>query len=410
MSYKTIQFVLVGTNTASVSKVLDNTKNVSTTGFYREMVWYTGTAFDDELDCKTRVDLLRELIQKVQSNPALRKNPDNLVVFVTPEFLFRPASGSYEGKVQMVIDQLMDLVKGSEYGNWLFFFGSVIGNWKNKNDRNVVPIIAGGGIPKLVHTVVKANTSGIDYVESHKLVRGRCPQHNPIPKKLAVECCNKWYPVRTTVLGAVKSMTLEEEGQATVHVRNEVKHKGNIEKHKKEFSLDTQNNFFEHAGVSFCVEVCLDHDCNDSGNGFARTTLQSSHLDNLKTPRTQVHLVTSCGMSINPASVCASPGGLVAICDGISSLTEVSEVSGAYNEFEETPLKSLGSSREEFDSTLPQVVTESTGNNTPPTVVDVDTTVVNGLFETKKLYGRRVRADIYPTRPVPTKEAAWDGN
>jgi len=332
------------------------------------------------------------------------------VVFVTPEFLFRPASGSYEGKVQMVIDQLMDLAKGSEYSNWLFFFGSVIGNWKTKNDRNVVPIISGGGIPKLVHVVVKANTSGIDYVESHKLVRGRCPTHNPIPKKLAVECCTKWYPVRTTVLGSVKSMTLQEEGGQPVTINHQVKHKGNIQFHEKEFSMDTKTNFFQHGGISFCVEVCLDHDCNDSGNGFARTTLRSEHMDARNHPRSQVHLVTSCGMSINPGSVCASPGGLVAICDGISSLTEVSEVSGAYTEWEEAPLRSLASSREEFDSKLPQIITEASGNNALPTVVDVDTTIVNGLFEEKKLYGRRVRADIYPSRPVPTKEVNWDGN
>jgi len=347
----------------------------------------------------------RELIQKVQENSALKRNPDNLVIFVTPEFLFRPASGSYEGKVQMVIDYLLGLVKAAEFSNWLFFFGSIIGDWKGKKDRNIVPIISGGLNPKVVHIVVKQNTSGIDYIENRFLVKGRCPDHNAIPKPLQKECCTKWYPVRSVLIANIETMTIAEEGKE-VTVTNETKHKGNIKFHEKEFAFDTKNNFFDYGGVSFCVEVCLDHDANDSGNGFARTTLQAEHLDNRRTPRSQIHLVTSCGMSITPSSVCASPGGLVAICDGISSLTEISEVKSNYTEFEPAPLSSLGRCQEEFNSLLPQTISETSGGSGAITIVDV----VDEKFAEKKLYGRRVRADIYPAKKIPAKETIWNGS
>jgi len=397
--FTTAQFVLVGTNTVFCKKVLG--KN--------EFYWYTGRVFDDEGDCKIRVDFLRELLEKVQNSEDLDKSPTNLVVFVTPEFLFRPGSGSYEKNVQMVIDQLTGLVKDEKFKNWVFFFGSIIGDWEGKPDKNIVPIIQGGSDARLIHVAVKRNTSPIDYILDTDVKLGRCPTHTKSKDDLIEDChCGEWVEDRTTKHGHIQSMTIEDE-KGSEEFTNEVKHKANRVKQSNKMEISPRNNFFDYAGISFCVEVCLDHAAiSELGHGMARSVLQalrSSDPPN-EFPRAQIHVVSSCGMCIGAKSVCASVGGLVAISDGLKAVTAVSEVTENYDEFSEAPLKQLAKIQEDSEGGLPsmEVFDQSVK---PPQSVELDQVKVEELYQEQKLFGKRIRADIYPPKNLPTKETSW---
>jgi hypothetical protein len=83
---------------------------------------------DDDTDIATRCDIMKEAIRIAYSQSEIDADTDVLKVFMAPEFYFRGAKGSYPvEKISGIVDSLREMTDRFEVADWLFVFGTAIG-------------------------------------------------------------------------------------------------------------------------------------------------------------------------------------------------------------------------------------------------------------------------------------------
>ena len=135
--YKTVQFV--GHCLLTIPKQLHDGK------------WkgrYNGH-IDDKTDIAARVKFIRTAIEQARS--LVDEDPTNLKVFAVPECFFQGRYGAYlSADVEDLITRLQDAVKGEDWKDWIFVFGTVNGvtstgrTVSGQDMVNMAPVIKGG--------------------------------------------------------------------------------------------------------------------------------------------------------------------------------------------------------------------------------------------------------------------------
>jgi hypothetical protein len=281
--------------------------------------YYVGLNSDAD-DIDRRVSLMGEAIQTASRSASIDASASTLKLFMAPEFYFRGMRGAYTPDPVVgnavpgdgldpasLLAKLTTLVKGADFANWLFVFGTVVMrsspnplslwdrfvNWiTSKPDYEVynVAIVQKGGFTseaeRLSSCVVamKELKSDIDFLKLPPVgVDHKSSAHLPS--------------------GPV---SYQAEVNTPVGLHGAGFNGGSL------FTLD---------GITFGVEVCLDH--------AARRVRRARPGHSCFVP--QIQLVPSGGMSIEATSVATVRNGLVFNVDGLTTrLPETPRSSAAY--------------------------------------------------------------------------------
>jgi hypothetical protein len=275
---------------------------------------YMGLESDLRSDMTERVKLMRKAIGTARL--CATSMATCLKIFVAPEFFFRGPNGAYSmGQVGAIIGGLQKIVKAETWKDWVFVFGSILGNssphdhpdfgerlmrklfsedayqldaTKRKEIYNFVLVQQGGfgdgDASEHARTVMKKVVSGVDFIKDAPTARGLTSGEVTGPPRI-------------------------------------VKPEPNLE-------LQRHNHdgagIFDLAGVRFGVETCLDH-LYDATKGKDFRRLRVAPLASGQ-KKVQIHLVPSCGMSIKPGSVVAQSDGFVFNVDGDRPGTDLRKV------------------------------------------------------------------------------------
>jgi len=209
-----------------------------------------------------------------------------LKIFVAPEFFWQPQKGNYDAAhIKIICEKLAILAADDKYQHWMFVFGTMIGDGTQLPGGNLLPgnihnivYIQQGGRGGASYYSYKQHKSGIDFV-------------------LKEGTQDKGITIRSPYQDGLQ-LTLDNVPSLL----------GN-----------NAPAFFTMCGIDFGLEVCLDHCCH-----FLKSNIGVK-------PRPSVHIITSCGMNITDTSVVARPGGLVLLCDGLSTYSATGVVSGNYS-------------------------------------------------------------------------------
>lgn len=275
---------------------------------------YVGLENDLHDDMLNRVKLMRKAIQTARL--CATSMAECLKIFVAPEFFFRGPNGAYTmSQVSAVIAGLQKIVKADTWRDWVFVFGSILGNSSphdhpefgerllrtlfaedtyqvdstmRKEIYNFVLVQKGGfedgDASAQARTVMKKFVSGADFLEPAKAKRG-------------------------LTTGTVKGPWLMSTDEENVE----------LQKHNHD-----GGGIFDLAGIRFGVETCIDHLYDASRNKDFRRLRVAPLSSGQK--KIQIHLVPSCGMSIKPASVVAQRDGFVFNVDGNRPGTDLRKV------------------------------------------------------------------------------------
>ncbi|MFZ5896407.1 MAG: hypothetical protein ACOY0T_35465 [Myxococcota bacterium] len=275
---------------------------------------YMGLENDLHADMLNRVKLMRKAIQTARL--CATSLATCLKIFVAPEFFFRGPNGAYSmSQVSAVIGGLQKIVKADTWRDWVFVFGSILGNssphdhpdfgermlrklfsedayqvdaTKRKEIYNFVLVQKGGfedgDASEHARTVMKKVVSGVDFLDPTKATRGL---------------------TSGTVTGPPRISKPEENLE--------------LQKHNHDGA-----GIFDLAGIRFGVETCLDH-LYDASKGKDFRRLRVAPLSSGQ-KKVQIHLVPSCGMSIKPGSVVAQRDGFVFNVDGNRPGTDLRKV------------------------------------------------------------------------------------
>jgi len=257
-------------------------ETVSTADDFYKGLWAKreGPCFED---ARARADFFKEALEAAAASDTVDNSPNTLKVFMAPEFLLRGPRGAYQFETLLgnaaepgLFKDLAELVKGEKWSNWLVVFGTVVGyteepsngnfpcyncaclqlgGWTTEEERNAGAI-----------AVAKTFKSGIDFLKD--------------PAALAA-----------VSLSEVEHMNYDSASNFIG------------------FQELDGDGVFEIGGITFGVEICLDHACQ-------RLKLSTPEPGNNVM---QVQLVPSCGMSVQFKSIAVQKGGICFGCDGLSS-------------------------------------------------------------------------------------------
>jgi hypothetical protein len=293
-----------------------------------QLVQYTGYP-DEDMDLTARIVAMKQAMGKAASayNAQHGHLPDDrrtLKVFMAPEFFFRGKSGAYSiDKVASILPRLREESANSIYSSWLFVFGTAIGatintetyctrcgNPLNKLVRtgpgkfscpspgcgtafvrelavgatidNVALIQKGGdGGDDNAYTVAKEFVSHIDF--------RRVAKTHPNGAKILDNNWNKDRRIELDTGSGMQPTTVRPtEGSRDVNSAAQSRH------------TDERmgGGIFTISGISFGMEICLDH-----------------YKNRLATQRVQVQLVPSAGASLQRFG-CVD-GGIAFNVDGL---------------------------------------------------------------------------------------------
>ncbi|XXF77579.1 hypothetical protein P2318_31675 [Myxococcaceae bacterium GXIMD 01537] len=276
MAYTHVQFIAYQIRTVPAQGLFGNGKQ------------YLGLQ-DDKLDSKARCAIMKDAFFQAEQHNDVSKDGSCLKIFMAPEFYFRGESGAYSmDVVTETVETLRDQVHLlSKWKDWLFVFGTILGYsavWdltNNKEDtakkREVYNVA-------FVQKGKAGEDKGCVVVKEHLSTMGS-------PDFIS-RSDYSGFSTNETVLDRVEYIS---EGKASGS--------GN-EKQKRNYD---GRSIFEIDGITFGLEVCLDHLV-----GRLRKSAPSI-LQN----RVQVQLVPSGGMTINDKAVIANTGGYAFNCDGV---------------------------------------------------------------------------------------------
>ena len=204
-----------------------------------------------------------------------------LKVFMAPEFYFRPPEMGLPERKNMtypledydyIVEQLGKMFNGPRFANWLIVAGTLMCN-ATQNGREVftnVAIVVKGGTNDPVQAIHKREPSGLDGVPWAVSTPGRDADYRPVHE-----------------------------------------------------SWDTRRrNLFTAFGLTFGIEICLDHRTRT-----LRTMLAEwqKYEPATAVPRIQVQLLPAGGMGVMRDSLCAESNGAIFRNDGYASYADWSK-------------------------------------------------------------------------------------
>ena len=282
--------------------------------------WYVGKE-DIPEDIRSRVALLREVLEKVAADPTIDHSPATMKIFMAPEFLFRGPKGAYAlkhvlgtesrhaeagestiGSGQPVSEnslqaQLAQLTLSPKWRDWVFVFGTVVGYKQplaggapaaptaaERRRASRPPTPCARGITRF--TTSRSCSAAAARRWRRRSARALRDQElalgHRLPQPRAVRRARQRR--RASMLDPVddlESRTLALAGDADT------------------LEID-DDGLFTMNGVSFGLEICLDH----AKHRLVRAAAKSG-------AKVQVQLVPSGGMEIHEESICVEPGGHV---------------------------------------------------------------------------------------------------
>jgi hypothetical protein len=296
MSYKNIQFFAYVLNTGFGT---NNGANV-----------YLGLD-DPAADIKARCALMQRAMDTARQSGAAGQ--DTLKVFMAPEFFFRGITGAYEMSHAVgnanpgpdavsVVSALQQLASDPKWADWLFVFGSIVGKsapeaLNGKQEAyNVVLVQAGGQAnagERGARAVLKEWKSNIDFIKRPAVAPANVPAgmlYDDMVEYMSPAAAS-WYAENDRLNGVVGSDT-------------------------QQYPYDG-GGIFPSCGVTFGLEVCLDH---------LQGRLSGAQLPG--EPQIQVQLVPSCGMDVQGGNLVIGQNGLVFGCDGLGRGASAYQVAG----------------------------------------------------------------------------------
>jgi hypothetical protein len=307
-------------------------------------------------DISGRLALVENAITKAVDNTD--KNSDVLKVFVIPEFFFRGVKGAYIGEADSIfkkyfVDYIRHIKDKDKYKNWLFVFGTLltstdivdvkksptselfeIGNdllnvfyrLHPKNSNNAVsskPVIS------LLKRIDEEETGELTGVENNLFandISNGDKEYSSLLKSTLNYCditaginvYNKCFIfsgdiASNRVISIQKKHKSKEdfilnfvEKNKDNYIQSITKYPVIQEKSEKKQSDTDEYSIFEYGGITFGVDICLDHSRQRLLNHWKRN--QNDYVD--------VQIIPSCGMDIRAGSVIAKKGGVVFNCDG----------------------------------------------------------------------------------------------
>jgi hypothetical protein len=279
-------------------------------------------------DIAARCELIKAALETARGAlPAPASPPSNtLYVFMLPEFFFRGPTGAYEiAEVQLAIAALQSLAADAKWNDWVFAFGTIIGQWEVEDPDEPIQIcnfalVQQGGPaaqgPESARAVVKELMSNIDFIESDATAGG-------------------------LLLGEVEHPEPAEPGPGS-------------ERQKANYD---GAGIFDLLGITWAVEICLDH---REGRLQASPALPGER-------QVQFQLVPSCGANVKNSSIMAQTGGYVFNVDGIDE-------GGAHA----TLVQSTTPPSRQTPRKTPVTTTQVTLPGSPPTTIPVASLYADG--------------------------------
>ncbi|MEH0018047.1 MAG: hypothetical protein V6Z89_00270 [Desulfobacter sp.] len=283
MPYSKVQFIAYALNSAPLADYHYGGLHTDGLQIWDEEKFYLGSRIASR-DIKARIKIMFKAIDTAYKTGQCDMSSSTLKIFMAPEFFFRGILGAYSmDDAQTIIEGLRQKIKSGPYRHWIFVFGTTVafsrgaGKHTKKEVYNFSVVQKGNGRIADSRVVMKEFKSGIDFIGD------RVRFDNP-----------DWIRPGKTI-GLTDS---------------DVKHLAPVSgpgsgKERQRRSYDG-NGIFELDGITFGMEVCLDH---------LESRLRKSP-QNLGENMIQIQLIPSAGMEIKDQSIVAMKNGLVFNCDG----------------------------------------------------------------------------------------------
>ena len=272
---------------------------------------YLGVA-NAEKDIRKRCQIMRNAIAQATASTNIVQNANTLKIFMAPEFYFRGDGGAYPIElVSSIMEDIRKMISLKKYEHWIFVLGTALGYLEDSGTKEImnIALVQKGGSQELdaQHTLIvyKEYISHIDFIKMFH------PCSNPSCTGYAI--CNtchapynpSWHnPLsRLVLVGNTRSLVSPVQGSRDV-LSSKINSTGKG-REKTQSGLGGQG-IFTMGGVTFGLEVCLDH---------AKKRLRDSppaRGDN----EIQIQLIPSAGMSIVQDAVACKKRGLIFNVDG----------------------------------------------------------------------------------------------
>lgn len=289
MPYTNVKFIGYAVNTAPRSEYFDpgqeapdprDPSGLAMVDVFEEKKFYLGSSIP-ERDIKARVKIMSHAIRTAYTSGHCGGS-DTLKIFMAPEFFFRGNLGAYRmDDAQTVITALREELKSSPYGDWVFIFGTTLGfsrsTGSSKEVYNFAIVQKGTCRIEDSRAVMKEFKSGIDFIGDQVRFQG-----------------DVWIRARKTI--GLTDSSVEHLAPAGP---------SGTGKERQRWAFDG-TGIFELDGITFGLEVCLDH---------AEQRLRNSPNE-VGENMVQIQLIPSAGMEIVQKSVIAMKNGFVFNVDG----------------------------------------------------------------------------------------------
>jgi len=329
---------------------------------------------DPKIDVQHRLQIMTDAVEKAHAatvEAETDKEEHILKIFIAPEFFFRGKDGAYVfetatasftgtnshdtdqddecEEVCTILKGLETLVANKKYKDWLFLFGTVIVSEELPEQQsatyyNFAPLYKGYDPDVTDHygkrfLVPKRYVSNIDFLTPVR-------QFNDSITKELFDTIDDLRPHKQQQSNSNRN---DDAESTTVTNPFELRHKYYDQdiwyKYKDDlFGLGytmIEYDWLVLENITFTVEVCLDHDKQTALNAYLADTVlgnptripksvetydhktkrHTGSVEYVKIPRhqAQLSLVSSSGMTVNPAAMALADTGTIILQDGQSS-------------------------------------------------------------------------------------------
>ncbi len=252
---------------------------------------YKGAKTDKD-DIESRCLMMTHAISEAYKKVGM--SVGSLVLFMAPEFYFRPKSGAYSiENISTIMEKIRAETGKDKYDDWLFVLGTAVGYLDQGKETEVfnIALIQKGGHKKAdgVHDriVYKELISGVDFKIK-----------NPDAFMAGTD--------RRAKIGGNRKVILPTTGSKDIGSLGKNPLENEEQSDKMGFG---GGSVFTMDGVRFGLEICADH-------AGARL---GTWLDEVKSASAvHVHLITGAGIGIIPGNVICDEEGLVFLVNGTS--------------------------------------------------------------------------------------------
>eukprot|EP00578_Thalassiosira_sp_NH16_P001134 CAMPEP_0181139710 /NCGR_PEP_ID=MMETSP1071-20121207/34927_1 /TAXON_ID=35127 /ORGANISM="Thalassiosira sp., Strain NH16" /LENGTH=544 /DNA_ID=CAMNT_0023226635 /DNA_START=49 /DNA_END=1686 /DNA_ORIENTATION=+ len=303
---------------------------------------------DTAKDVHRRLNIMRDAVDKAYDNSD--KDDSVLKIFLSPEFFFRGLNGAFEFELEEAEDEngecsdICHILKGLEnivahkrFENWMFLFGTVI---------------ASEGLPTEDEFDYQFYNFAPLYKGFDPATSTRVGKNFIVPKRY-VSNADFLTPIRHLTNRTLVMELLDEEDDHALQDRTlknphaDGQHKYNNDmwaRYKSELTALEYNmieyGWFYLDGISFSVEICLDHLIHRALMTYmadvvtgSETRVPSSNdgeVEWVGMPRrqAQVSLVSSAGMDVEVTSLALADGGHIFLQDGMGGDVEAHSTFG----------------------------------------------------------------------------------